>query len=51
VPDAQLSVTVLTNGDAVDLGAIALQLARAALGIPLEMPPKAVAMTAAQLRA
>ena len=50
VPDAQLSVTVLTNGDAVDPGRIALQLARAALGVPLEMPPKAVALTPAQLR-
>ena len=50
VPDAQLSVTVLTNGDAVDPGGVAMQLARAALGVPLELPPKAVAMTPAQLR-
>lgn len=50
VPDAQLSVTVLTNGDAVDPGRTALQLARAALGVPLEMPPKAVAMKPEQLR-
>ena len=50
VPDAQLSVTVLTNGDALDPGRVALQLARAALGVPLELPPKAVAMTPAQLR-
>ena len=50
VPDAKLSVTVLTNGDAVDPGRVALQLARAALGVPLELPPKAVAMTPTQLR-
>ncbi len=50
IPDAQLSVTVLTNGDATDPGRVSLQLARAALGIPLEQPPKAVPISAAELR-
>lgn len=50
IPDAKLSVTVLTNGDLTDPGRVALQLARAALGIPLEQPPRAVAMTPAELR-
>ncbi len=40
VPDAQLSVTVLTNGDANDPGELATQLTRAALGVPLESKPK-----------
>lgn len=51
VPDAKLSVTVLTNGDQADPGRVAMQLARAALGVPLELPPQAVAMTPTQLRA
>lgn len=44
VPDAQLSVTVLTNGDYANPDKIAHQLARAALGVPLEMPPKSVTL-------
>jgi D-alanyl-D-alanine carboxypeptidase len=47
VPDAQLSVTVLTNGDYANPERIAHQLARAALGIPLEVPPKGIALSPA----
>lgn len=48
-PDAQLSVTVLTNGDFTNPERIARQLARAALGVPLDVPPKGIALTAAQM--
>ena len=51
IPDAQLSVTVLTNSDEGGPDRLVLQLARAALGLPLEVPPKAVATTAAALAA
>ncbi len=44
VPDAQLSVTVLTNGDASDPGELATQLTRAALGVPLASKPKPAAL-------
>ncbi len=44
VPDAQLSVTVLTNGDANDPGDLAMQLTRAALGVPLLSKPKPAAL-------
>jgi D-alanyl-D-alanine carboxypeptidase len=44
VPDAQLSVTVLTNGDFTNPDRIAHQLARAALGVPLDVPPKGVTL-------
>jgi D-alanyl-D-alanine carboxypeptidase len=36
VPSAELSVTVLTNGESANPDRLAMQLARAALGIPLE---------------
>jgi D-alanyl-D-alanine carboxypeptidase len=49
VPDVQLSVTVLTNGDFTNTERIAHQLARAALGVPLEVPPKGIAITSAQM--
>jgi CubicO group peptidase (beta-lactamase class C family) len=49
VPDVQLSVTVLTNGDYTNPDKIAHQLARAALGVPLEVPPKGITLTAAQM--
>jgi D-alanyl-D-alanine carboxypeptidase len=49
VPDVQLSVTVLTNGDFTNTERIAHQLARAALGVPLEVPPKGITLTAAQM--
>ena len=51
IPDAQLSVTVLTNSDDGGPDRLVLQLARAALGIPLEVPPKAIAITASELAA
>ena len=50
VPDAQLSVSVLTNGDDVGPDRLALQLTRAALGVPLDLPPKAIPMAAAEMR-
>jgi D-alanyl-D-alanine carboxypeptidase len=49
VPDAQLSVTVLTNGDFTGPDRFAKQLARAALGVPLDVPPRAITLTAAQM--
>ncbi len=49
VPEAGLSVTVLTNGDFANPDRVAHQLARAALGIPLDVPPKGIALTSAQL--
>jgi D-alanyl-D-alanine carboxypeptidase len=49
VPDAQLSVTVLTNGDFAGPDRVAHQLARAALGVPLDVPPKGVTVPAAVL--
>jgi CubicO group peptidase (beta-lactamase class C family) len=48
LPDAELSVTVLTNSSPSKADDLALQLARAALGIPLVQPLKAVALTAAE---
>ncbi|MFI5230838.1 MAG: serine hydrolase domain-containing protein, partial [Gemmatimonadales bacterium] len=47
VPSAQLSVTVLSNGNDALVGTLAKQIVRAALGLPFEQPPKAVALTAA----
>ncbi len=49
VPSAEMSVTVLTNGEAANPEQLAMQLGRAALGIPLETRPPVVALTAAQL--
>lgn len=48
VPDAQLSVTVLTNGDFTSPDRVAHQLARAALGVPLDVPPKGIALDPGQ---
>jgi hypothetical protein len=48
IPDAELSVTVLTNSSPSKADDLALQLARAALGIPLVQPLKAVALSAAE---
>lgn len=48
-PDAQLSVTVLTNGDFRNPDPLAKQLVRAALGVPLEQPPKGVTLALAVL--
>lgn len=47
VPDAELSVTVLTNSGSARADDLMRQLARAALGIPLEQPPKVVPLAAA----
>ncbi|MCC7054388.1 MAG: beta-lactamase family protein [Gemmatimonadaceae bacterium] len=49
VPEAQLSVTVLTNGDFRNPDPLAKQLVRAALGLPLDVPPRGVTLTAAAL--
>lgn len=49
VPEAQLSVTVLTNGDFRNPDPLAKQLVRAALGIPLDVPPKGVVLAPAAL--
>ena len=49
VPGAELSVTVLTNGDDTAPGQLAAQLTRAALGIPLVQPPRAVEISPAAL--
>ncbi len=46
VPSAQLSVTVLTNSGAARAGRLRRQLVLAALGVPLEYPPKLVALAA-----
>ncbi len=51
VPDAELSVTVLTNGDFRDPGRFANQLARAALGVPLEVTPTGITLTDLQMTA
>jgi D-alanyl-D-alanine carboxypeptidase len=50
LPDAQLSVTVLTNAGTGNPAPLLHQVARAALGVPLVQPPKPVALTAEQLR-
>jgi CubicO group peptidase (beta-lactamase class C family) len=47
VPSAELSVTVLTNSGAAPADRLRRQLALAALGVPLEVPPKVVPLTAA----
>lgn len=49
VPEAQLSVSVLTNGDYKNPDLLAKQLVRTALGIPLEVPPKGITLAAAVL--
>jgi hypothetical protein len=48
-PDAQMSVTVLTNSGSARAGDLLNQVARAALGVPLVRPPKPVALPAAEL--
>jgi CubicO group peptidase (beta-lactamase class C family) len=47
VPDAELSITVLTNSGSGRAGDLLRQVMRAALGVPLEVPPTVVALTAA----
>jgi len=47
VPDAELSITVLTNSGAGRAGDLLRQVARAALGVPLEVRPTVVALPAA----
>ncbi|MFL5542034.1 MAG: serine hydrolase [Longimicrobiaceae bacterium] len=47
VPGADLSVTVLTNSGAARAGDLLRQVARAALGTPLEVRPTAVPLAAA----
>jgi CubicO group peptidase (beta-lactamase class C family) len=47
VPSADLSITVLTNSGAGRSGNLLRQVARAALGVPLEMRPTVVPLTAA----
>ena len=50
VPDAELSVTVLTNGDANPPDDLALQLARVALGVPSDPKALRVALSSEALR-
>ncbi len=47
VPSEALSVTVLTNSGSALADELMMQLARAAVGIPLVQPPRAVALAAA----
>ena len=47
VPSAELSVTVLTNSGAARADRLQRQLTLAALGAPLDQPPKVVALAAA----
>jgi D-alanyl-D-alanine carboxypeptidase len=47
IPSAQMSVTVLSNGNDAPVTTLARQVARAALGVPLEQPPKSIALSAA----
>ena len=47
VPSAELSITVLANSGAAHSDELLKQLARAALGAPLEQPPKVVPLAAA----
>lgn len=46
VPEAQLSVTVLTNSGSAPAGELLKQVVRAALGVPLEQPARAMALPA-----
>ena len=46
-PDAELSVSVLTNSGSAPSDRLLAQLARLALGVPLLLPPARVAITAA----
>jgi hypothetical protein len=46
VPDAKLSITVLANAGGAPVGDLMKQMVRAALGVPLLQPPKAVALSA-----
>jgi CubicO group peptidase (beta-lactamase class C family) len=48
VPDAQLSVTVLSNSGAARTDRLMAQLVRASLGVPLLQPPKLVTLSAAE---
>jgi D-alanyl-D-alanine carboxypeptidase len=50
VPEAELSVTVLTNGDAKSPDDLAVQLARVALGVPSDPKPARVAVSSEELR-
>jgi len=47
VPSAELSVTVLTNSGSARIEALRRQLTLAALGVPLDQPPKIVPLSAA----
>jgi D-alanyl-D-alanine carboxypeptidase len=50
VPDAELSVTVLTNGDANSPDDLAVQLARVALGVPSDPKATRVSLSVEELR-
>ena len=50
VPRAQLSVTVLTNSGSARAGDLLNQIARAALGLPLDQPAKPVPLAAADAK-
>jgi CubicO group peptidase (beta-lactamase class C family) len=46
IPSAELSITVLTNSGSAPAGVLLRQLARAALGVPLDRPPVAIPLPA-----
>jgi D-alanyl-D-alanine carboxypeptidase len=48
-PDDSLSVTILPNAESARPDRLSNKVARVALGIPLEQPPRAVALSAADL--
>jgi D-alanyl-D-alanine carboxypeptidase len=50
VPSAQLSITVLTNSGGARADVLMKQLVRAALGVPLELPPTVIPLAAVERR-
>lgn len=48
ISSAELSITVLTNSGSAPVDGLTKQLARAALGVPLDRPPPLVSLTAAE---
>jgi hypothetical protein len=50
IPSAELSITVLANSGSAPADEFVKQLARAALGAPLDQPPKVIALGAVDRR-
>jgi D-alanyl-D-alanine carboxypeptidase len=48
IPSAELSITVLTNSGSAPVETLLKQLTRVALGLPLDRPPPAVSLPAAE---